>query len=193
MEGVIGYDANAANSKEYAKYDPEMAKKLLADSNYNGEEIYFMAIDGKVPRTKEVLQAIQAMMTEVGFNVKLEIMEGATFVAKRSAGEYDLGFSNIFYGNGSSLNHANMHYVSDSAHTEFVNEKQLSLINEASMTVDLEKQNELMRQAFQIAMEEGAPMQYILSLDMFAIYTSNIENIVVFPDGVMDLRNITVK
>lgn len=193
MEGVIGYDADAVNSKEYAKYDPEMAKQLLADSSYNGEEIYFMAIDGKVPRTKEVLQAIQAMMTDVGFNVKLEIMEGATFVAKRSAGEYDLGFSNIFYGNGSSLNHANMHYVSDSAHTEFVNEQQLSLINEASMTVDLDKQNELMRQAFQIAMEEGAPMQYVLSLDMFAIYTSNIENIVVFPDGVMDLRNITVK
>lgn len=193
MEGVIGYDADAVNSKEYAKYDPDMAKQLLADSSYNGEEIYFMAIDGKVPRTKEVLQAIQAMMTAVGFNVKLEIMEGATFVAKRSAGEYDLGFSNIFYGNGSSLNHANMHYVSDSAHTEFVNEEQLSLINEASMTVDLDKQNELMRQAFQIAMQEGAPMQYVLSLDMFAIYTSNIENIVVFPDGVMDLRNITVK
>lgn len=191
MEGVIGYDPNAKD--KYAQYDPELAKQLLKNSSYKGEEIYFMAINGKVPRTKEVLQAIMSMMTEVGFKVKLEIMEGATFVAKRSAGEYDMAFSNIFYGNGSSLNHANMHYITDSAKTQFVNQKQIDLMKEASRTVDLKKQNELMRQAFQITMEEVAPVVYLLSLDRIAAYTSNLDNVVVYPDGVMDLRRVVKK
>ncbi len=192
MAGVIGYNGTAQKSRQYAKYDPKLAKKLLASSSYKGQEVYLMAIDGKVPRTKEVLQAIQAMLTEVGFKVKLEIMEGASFVAKRSKGNYDIGFSNIFYGNGSSLNHANMHYTSDAAHTEFNNLKQLALIKEASRSTDLKKQNELMQQAFQITMEEGAPMLYVLSLDMFAIQSTKVKNLVVFPDGVMDLRRVSL-
>ena len=192
MSGVIGYNGAAQKSKQYAKYDPKLAKKLLASSSYKGQEVYLMAIDGKVPRTKEVLQAIQAMMTEVGFKVKLEIMEGASFVAKRSKGNYDLGFSNIFYGNGSSLNHANMHYTTDSAHTEFVNPKQLALIKEASESTDLKKQDALMQQAFQITMQEAAPMIYVLSLDMFAVHSSNIKNLIVYPDGVMDLRRVSI-
>lgn len=192
MPGVIGYNADASKSQQYAKYDPALAKQLLKQSSYKGQQIYFMAINGKVPRTKEVLQAIQANMTDVGFNVKLDIMEGAAFVAKRSAGNYDLGFSNIYYGNGSSLNHANMHYTTDSAHTEFVNQDQLSLIKQASTSVDLTKQDQLMQQAFKITMEEAAPMIYVLSLDMFAVSSSKIKNLVAFPDGVMDLRRISI-
>ena len=192
MSGVIGYNKAAQTSKQYAKYDPKLAKKLLANSSYKGQEVYFMAIDGKVPRTKEVLQAIQAMMTEVGFKVKLEIMEGASFVAKRSKGNYDIGFSNIFCGNGSSLNHANMHYTSDSAHTEFVNPKQLAFIKEASQSTDLKKQDTLMQQAFQITMEEAAPIIYVLSLDMFAVHSTKVKDVVVYPDGVMDLRRVSV-
>jgi len=191
MEGVVGYDPNAKS--KYAQYDPELAKKLLKESSYKGEEIYFMAIDGKISRSKEVLQAVMSMMTEVGFKVKLEVLEGATFVSKRSAGNYDMAFSNIFYGNGSSLNHANMHYTTDSAHTEYVNKDQLSLIKEASVTVDMEKQNELMRQAFEITMKETAPIVYFINLDSIAAYTSNLTNVVVFPDDVMDLRRIIKK
>jgi ABC-type transport system substrate-binding protein len=191
MEGVIGYDANLKD--KYAQYNPELARELLKNSSYKGQEIYFMAINGKVPRTKEVLQAVMSMMTEVGFKVKLEVMEGATFVSKRSAGNYDLAFSNIFYGNGSSLNHANMHYVTDSAHTEYVNQKQVGLMKLATKTVDLTKQNELMRQAFQITMEEAAPVVYLLSLDCIAAYKSDLDNVVVFPDGVMDLRRVMKK
>lgn len=193
MKGVIGFDESAAQSKKYANYDPALAKSLLSQSSYKGQQIYFMAINGKVPRTKEVLQAMQSDMTAVGFNVKLDIMEGAAFVAKRSAGNYDLGFSNIYYGNGSSLNHANMHYTTDSAHTGFKNQQQLDLIKQASETVDLKKQDSLMRQAFQITMEEGAPMQYMLSLDMFAVYNSKVQNLIAYPDGVMDLRRLSIK
>jgi ABC-type transport system substrate-binding protein len=191
MSGVLGWDPNAKD--KYAQYDPDLAKKLLKESSYKGQELDFIAIDGKVPRTKEVLQAVMSMMTDVGFKVKLQIMEGAAFVAKRGAGNYDMAFSNIFYGNGASLNHANMHYVTDSAHTGYKNQKQLDLINQATHSIDLKQQSELMRQAFDITMQDAAPVVYMLSLDEIAAYRSDLSNVVIYPDGVMDLRRIVRK
>lgn len=188
MEGVTGYDKDMAG--KYNQYDPELAKKLLAESNYNGEEIYFMAIDGKVPRTKEVLQAVMSMMTEVGFNVKLEIMEGATFVTKRSAGEYDIAFSNVFYNNGSPWRHMITHWLSDSANTELENPEITALLTEAKETIDLSKQDELLKKAFTLMMEDGGRMCYFINLDTINAHSDKLSGIKLYNDTIIDLSRV---
>lgn len=188
MEGVTGYDQDLAN--QYSQYDPELAKKLLTESGYNGEEIYFMAIDGKVPRTKEVLQAVMSMMTEAGFNVKLEIMEGATFVTKRSAGDYDIAFSNVFYNNGSPWRHMITHWLSDSCNTELENPEITSLLTEARQTIDLEKQDELLKKAFSLMMEDGGRMCYFINLDTINAYSGKLSGIRLYNDTIVDLSRV---
>lgn len=188
MEGVTGYDSELEG--EYNQYDPELAKQLLADSGYNGEEIYFMAIDGKVPRTKEVLQAVMSMMTEAGFNVKLEIMEGATFVSKRSAGDYDIAFSNVFYNNGSPWRHMITHWLSDSCNTEMENPEVTELLTKAKETIDLDKQNELLKEAFTLMMEDGGRICYFINLDTINAYSEQLSGIKVYNDTIIDLSRV---
>ena len=188
MEGVTGFDE--ALAFKYNQYDPELARQLLADSNYNGEEIYFMAIDGKVPRTKEVLQAVMSMMTDVGFNVKLEIMEGATFVTKRSAGEYDIAFSNVFYNNGSPWRHMITHWLSDSCNTELENPEVTALLTQARETIDKEKQNNILVDAFTLMMEDGGRISYFINLDTINAYSDQLSGIKLYNDTVIDLSRV---
>ena len=188
MEGVTGYDEEKA--KEYNQYDPDLAKELLENSSYNGEEIYFMAIDGKVPRTKEVLQAVMSMMTEIGFNVKLEIMEGATFVSKRSAGDYDIAFSNVFYNNGSPWRHMITHWLSDSCNTQFEDTEVTKILTEAKHTIDLEKQDDLLKDAFTLMMEDGGRMCYFINLDTINAYSEKLSGVKCYNDTIVDLSHV---
>jgi len=188
MKGVTGYEE--ASDGKYNQYDPELAKQLLADSSYNGEEIYFMAIDGKVPRTKEVLQAVMSMMTEAGFNVKLEIMEGATFVSKRSAGEYDLAFSNVFYNNGSPWRHMITHWLSDSCNTQLENPQITALLTQAKETIDLTEQDKLLKEAFTLMMEDGGRMCYFINLDTINAYSEKLSGVKTYNDTIVDLSRV---
>lgn len=188
MEGVTGYDKELAD--QYNQYDPELAKKLLAESSYKGQEIYFMAIDGKVPRTKEVLQAVMSMMTEAGFNVKLEIMEGATFVTKRSAGEYDIAFSNVFYNNGSPWRHMITHWLTDSCNTQLENPEITALLTDAKQTIDREKQDEILKKAFTLMMEDGGRMCYFINLDTINAYSKKLSGVKLYNDTIVDLSRV---
>lgn len=188
MKGVTGYDE--ASDGKYNQYDPELAKQLLADSSYNGEEIYFMAIDGKVPRTKEVLQAVMSMMTEAGFNVKLEIMEGATFVSKRSAGEYDIAFSNVFYNNGSPWRHMITHWLSDSCNTQMENTAITALLTQAKETIDQTGQDTLLKEAFTLMMDDGGRICYFINLDTINAYSEKLSGVKSYNDTIVDLSRV---
>lgn len=149
-----------------------------------------MAIDGKVPRTKEVLQAVMSMMTEVGFNVKLEIMEGATFVSKRSAGDYDIAFSNVFYNNGSPWRHMITHWLSDSCNTQLENPEITNLLNQARQTIDIQKQGELLKEAFTKMMEDGGRMCYFINLDTINAYSDRLSGVKCYNDTIVDLSRV---
>lgn len=55
-------------------YDPEKAKALMAEAGYNGEEIEIVAERGRWLKDGEVVEAVAAQLTEVGFNVKTTFM-----------------------------------------------------------------------------------------------------------------------
>jgi peptide/nickel transport system substrate-binding protein len=73
---TLGWDEQFVN--QLGDYDPEKAKALLAEAGYNGEPITFQASTSWIYQ-KEVAEAIAAMLTEVGFNVDLQVMDVTTF------------------------------------------------------------------------------------------------------------------
>jgi peptide/nickel transport system substrate-binding protein len=74
---IPGYDSNL---KPYP-YDPQMAKKLLAEAGYpNGLEITMDGPSGRYMRDKEVCQAIAGQLTQAGIKVNLKILEWGTFI-----------------------------------------------------------------------------------------------------------------
>ncbi|WP_423210211.1 ABC transporter substrate-binding protein [Paracoccus yeei] len=62
-------------------YDPEGAKKLLAEAKADGvpvdTQIRLIARTAQFPNITEVMEAMQQMLTDAGFNVKLEFREVA--------------------------------------------------------------------------------------------------------------------
>ena len=65
-------------------YDPEGAKKLLEEAKADGvpvdTEILLLGRLGNFPNVTEVMEALQQMFTDAGFNIKLQMVEVAEWV-----------------------------------------------------------------------------------------------------------------
>jgi peptide/nickel transport system substrate-binding protein len=59
-------------------YDSDQARQLLEEAGYDGEELTFHTTTTWLGQ-KEVAEAIAAMLTEVGLNIDLQILEPSTF------------------------------------------------------------------------------------------------------------------
>ncbi|MGC9149082.1 MAG: ABC transporter substrate-binding protein [Sulfolobales archaeon] len=64
------------------KYDPEKAKKLLAEAGYpNGFKMVLLHPTGRYLQDKQVAEAIQAYLANIGVQVELKTMDWPSFVA----------------------------------------------------------------------------------------------------------------
>jgi ABC-type transport system substrate-binding protein len=63
-------------------YDPEKAKKLLAEAGYpNGLKAKFISPQGRYPKDFEMAQALQQQWKKAGIDVSLDTMEWAAYLA----------------------------------------------------------------------------------------------------------------
>lgn len=76
--GYEGYECNM-----------EKAQQLVAE-NYDGSEVSLLVSSSGTTRVNELCQAIQSMMMEAGFNVKIDMVEEATYDTLRPSSQYDL-------------------------------------------------------------------------------------------------------
>lgn len=74
-------------------FDPENAKKLLADAGH-GDGIKLNAVVSTHPAQRPVMEVIQAQLSEVGINVEFEIVDHPTYHEKIRQDASDL----VFYG-----------------------------------------------------------------------------------------------
>jgi len=90
--------ANLVYLRDYVNYPDggpfvEEAKALLAQTSYNGETIYYNC----EPPYNEMAQYIQACLLEGGINMRINIIEPASFQPMMASGDYDV-VSNPVYG-----------------------------------------------------------------------------------------------
>ncbi|MER5172367.1 ABC transporter substrate-binding protein [Thioclava sp. GXIMD2076] len=92
LVGDAGYAADSVlppmklgytHQEDYGKFDPELTQKLLAEAGYpNGQglpPIEYITSTGFYPKSKEVSEAIAAMLQAQGFPVTLTVMEVAAW------------------------------------------------------------------------------------------------------------------
>jgi peptide/nickel transport system substrate-binding protein len=75
-------------------YDPEKAKKLLAEAGYKGEKVSYRLIPAYYLNGLEAAQIVQEMWRKVGFNVELQMVEN--FDQKRTKDAAVYAWSNSY-------------------------------------------------------------------------------------------------
>lgn len=71
------------------EYDPDKAKKYLAQSNYNGEEFVIVVPSGS--RDESAAQIVQGQLLEIGINCQINALDAASFAALTSYGTGEFG------------------------------------------------------------------------------------------------------
>lgn len=78
VETCLGYESQGG----YA-YDPDLSRELLAKTDYDGTTLELLTRD----RNSALAEALQGMLSEVGINIELSIVEFGVLIPKMTAGE----------------------------------------------------------------------------------------------------------
>ena len=187
---VFGY----AEDAPYA-YDPELAKKLLAEAGHaSGLKIKLSVNDAQI--RVEVSQAIAAMLQEVGITTEVEVTEFGKFIDSTSNGEHDMAYMGWITSTLDadytyfSLTHSTQ--VGRAGNRAFFNNPQADeLINKGRFTLDEAQRKQIYAELEDILQEESpyAPIYYN-SITVGA--SKKIQGFVADPIGYHKLENVTV-
>jgi peptide/nickel transport system substrate-binding protein len=82
-------------------YDPEQARTLLAEASYPADaELTLIYTPGEFIKDREVTEAVQAQLAEVGVNVRIEELEGGAYSERRATPDWDIAINGSSTTNG---------------------------------------------------------------------------------------------
>jgi peptide/nickel transport system substrate-binding protein len=144
-------------------FDPEGAKKLLADAGYpNGFEVTLGTPNDRYINDEKVAQAVAQMLTRIGIKTNVDAMTASTFFARRNKYEFSMYLAGWGADSGEMLNPlvalvATMDPKTGMGHTNrgrYSNPELDALIKQAQETVDDKKREQLLQQAAKLAMND---------------------------------------
>ncbi|TLS38732.1 ABC transporter substrate-binding protein [Pseudalkalibacillus caeni] len=164
-----------ANEDLYGKtlYDPEKAKQLLKEAGYgDGLELKLSAPNGRYLKDKESAELIQAMLGEVGIDLKLEFLEWSSFADKYASKSFDdmflIGYGNSMFDAALALDRLSSKQAE--GETDYNNPEVDKLLEEAMSNMNAEERAKQYQKAQEIIAEER-PQIYLYQLD--AVYGVN--------------------
>ncbi|WP_091542691.1 ABC transporter substrate-binding protein [Modestobacter sp. DSM 44400] len=164
--------------------DPEKAKKLLADAGVQVPYPVTM-ITSNNPDSLRLAQALQAVVADGGFDLKIEPVEYSSLLDQQDRGDFEvlqLGWSgrvdpdaNItnFLGTGGGQNVAG-----------YSNPELDDLLNQARRSTDMAERVDLYGQAVGLIQKE-APIVYLYRQRNLTGVSNTVSGVQVFPDGVL--------
>lgn len=185
---VLGYDADRAAVPEY---NVQMAKDLLGKTDYAGQTLSFIVPTGVFARSKEIAQAILAMLTEAGFVVNLEVMENASFQDRRASGDYDLYLQRYPFPSGDPDSVVTQRWLNDAHKSGFVSEELNAAILAQKAESDPETRLQLLKDMFAIQWAEMAPHMAVYQQITTVAYRTGITGLHMRPDNVFDYSRVS--
>lgn len=148
-----------------AKYDPEGAKKLLAEAGYpNGFAMTVFGTNNRYINDDKIAQAIAQFYTRIGIDTKVETMPANVYFTRATKGEFGymlLGWGTESGEQGSSLRSLLATYdpskgMGVTNRARYSNPALDALIDQAMSTIDDKKREALIQKAAEIAMNDTA-------------------------------------
>lgn len=84
---INGY---VAGSYEYARYDVEAAKKLMAEAGYEGKTVELNLIIDEGNDQKQAAQMLKSDLEKIGINLTIDVMEWANLLSRMTGGNYQM-------------------------------------------------------------------------------------------------------
>ena len=147
------------------KYDPEAAKKLLAEAGYpNGFEVTLGSPNDRYINDEKIAQAVAQMLTRVGIKTNVDAMTASTFFTRRNKFEFSMYLAGWGADSGEMSNSMNSLVVTlqpekglgPTNRGRYSNPKVDELVVKAMATVDDAAREKLLQEASKTAMSDYA-------------------------------------
>ncbi|ETA66183.1 ABC transporter, substrate-binding protein, family 5 domain protein [Bordetella pertussis H973] len=157
-DGMFGGVPNAPE----IKYDPEGAKKLLAEAGYaNGFELTISTPNDRYVNDGQIAQAVAQYLSSVGIKANVDAMTASLYFPKRAKREFSFSMGGwpAEVGEASALFQLwvasldSPRSLGTSNYGGFSNAKFDKVFTEALVTVDVAKREKLLQQSTQIALD----------------------------------------
>jgi len=195
-----GYNKNIPGFK----YDPALAKELLAKAGYpNGKGLGEITLwSMPVPRPynpdgRKIGEAMAADLAKVGIKAKIVTFEWGTYLKRQREQPADMDLFQLGWtgDNGDPDNFLAVLFdglASSSIRTQWHNEKYHSLMVNGRQTVDQAKRTKIYKQALQLIYDE-CPVISIAHSTVIWPARKNVTNFKLHPTGSVRLKNVWLK
>ena len=176
--------------EEIITYNPEKAKQLLAEAGYpDGIDIDMIALS--LSQYRSMAEVFQAQMEEVGININLEILEGASYSERLYTNkDFTIAISGVASANDPSLIPRKLYIsglwtmISDDSMDEWVAENY--------QTYDFEERYSIIDKMEKYRIENVLGIVFIIKPVETIAITDNIENFLGMWDGKYDYSDLTI-
>jgi peptide/nickel transport system substrate-binding protein len=176
-------------------YDPAKAKKLLAEAGYpNGLDIKLWTPEGRYLKDRQIAEALQAQLSDVGIRAHLSVMEWAAYVAALFRSEQQLFIWGWAFqvGDPDSMLRENFYSTSSYGCTGYQNQEFDKMLDKAVSTFDPESRKKQYDAIQQLLFKDvvGAPIYF--SENIFAMH-NNVNGFIPHPLELIVLDKTKVK
>lgn len=175
-------------------YDPQKAKKLLAEAGYpNGLELNLWSPEGRYLKDRQIAEAAQAQLAKVGIKAKLRVMEWGAYLDALFRHEQQLyiigwGFST---GDPAAALRACFYSNSKFNFSNYQNPKMDELLDKGESTLDPKKRRGMYEEIQQLLIDEAVVVPIYHKLNIYA--TSNkVKDFYPHPMEMIEISNTTV-
>ncbi|GAB2184871.1 ABC transporter substrate-binding protein [Roseibium sp. LAB1] len=171
--------------------DVEKAKALLKEAGYDSLDVEVQVANN--PVQTQMMQVVQSMAAEAGFNVKLKSMEFASLLADQSAGNYQasqVGWSGRVDPDGNI--HQFMTCKGGINDSKVCIPEVDKLLDEARQSNDIATRKAKYDEARDILINE-LPIIYLYHPTWIWALSGKLEGFTAYPDGMIRLENVKFK
>lgn len=181
----IGYNPDI----EGYTYNPDEARRLLAESSYNGEEIE-LCCNVSALKGEAILLAISEMLNEVGFKTSVSVVEVATLSDMRRTGDYDTFLVANMHASNDPGNTLTFRILNDVHHSGYVNEELNERIQQSNQEIDVEKRTEILKEIAALMDKENAPHTAICQFELKYAMDKGGTGLELYNEGWFNVKHI---
>ena len=176
-------------------YNPEKAKKLLAEAGYpDGLELNLWSPEGRYLKDRQIAEAAQAQLAKVGIKVKLRVMEWGAYLDALFRHEQQLyiigwGFST---GDPAAALRACFYSNSKFNFSDYKNPKMDELLSKGESTLDPKKRHNIYKDIQQMLIDEAVLIPIYHKLNIYAT-SKNVKNFYPHPMEMIEISTTTVE